>query len=308
MSAAIGESYNERILKSIIDNTPYVNENPYPSRIELLLMELKEAIEAGGGSGVVVDQTYSETSTNAQSGTAVAQALETIPTQVNADWDATEGVAVILHKPTIPAEQVQADWTEENPASKAYIAHKPNLATVATSGDYADLTNKPTIPDAQVNADWSASSGVAQILHKPTLGEAAAKGVDSTPTINSTNLAESGGVASAIAGCVPITSFTKDTITTATTLTETGLTYTTTANKAVRVTIAAMHNNSRPQEIMLSNTAGTAIYAHAEGDANTSGLTASCIIGMGGATTVVFKAKYAGATSNQVCLLAERLE
>lgn len=48
-----------------------------------------------------------------------------------------------------------------------------DLATVATTGDYDDLTNKPTIPAAQVNADWNASSGVAQILNKPTLGTAA---------------------------------------------------------------------------------------------------------------------------------------
>ena len=44
------------------------------------------------------------------------------------------------------------------------------LATVATSGSYNDLSNKPTIPAAQVNADWDATSGVAQILNKPTIG------------------------------------------------------------------------------------------------------------------------------------------
>lgn len=74
MSDNVGQSYNEQILQSIIDGTPYENENPYPSRIEVLLMELKEAIEAGGGS-VVIDQTYSAESTNAQAGTAVAQAI-----------------------------------------------------------------------------------------------------------------------------------------------------------------------------------------------------------------------------------------
>ena len=42
------------------------------------------------------------------------------------------------------------------------------LATVATSGSYADLSNKPTIPAAQVNSDWNASSGVAQINNKPS--------------------------------------------------------------------------------------------------------------------------------------------
>lgn len=50
--------------------------------------------------------------------------------------------------------------------AKANVA---DLATVATSGDYDDLTNKPTIPSAQVNSDWNANSGVAQILNKPTI-------------------------------------------------------------------------------------------------------------------------------------------
>lgn len=49
------------------------------------------------------------------------------------------------------------------------IARTANLATVATSGSYNDLSNKPTIPAAQVNSDWNAVSGVAQILNKPTI-------------------------------------------------------------------------------------------------------------------------------------------
>ena len=43
------------------------------------------------------------------------------------------------------------------------------LASVAMSGSYNDLSNTPTIPAAQVNSDWNASSGVAQILNKPTI-------------------------------------------------------------------------------------------------------------------------------------------
>ena len=51
----------------------------------------------------------------------------------------------------IPADPVQADWNE----------------TDTTALDY--IKNKPTIPAAQVNADWNASSGVAEILNKPTI-------------------------------------------------------------------------------------------------------------------------------------------
>ena len=52
-----------------------------------------------------------------------------------------------------------------------------DLASVATSGSYNDLTDKPTIPAAQVNSDWDAVSGVAQILNKPTI-----------PTVNDATL------------------------------------------------------------------------------------------------------------------------
>jgi len=71
----------------------------------------------------------------------------------------------LTDKPTIPAAQVNADWTANSGVSQ--ILNKPSLATVATSGSYNDLQNKPTIPAAQVNADWSSNSGVSQILNKP---------------------------------------------------------------------------------------------------------------------------------------------
>ena len=54
-------------------------------------------------------------------------------------------------------------------ASAGATAVQPgDLATVATSGSYNDLINKPTIPAEQVNSNWNATSGVAQILNKPT--------------------------------------------------------------------------------------------------------------------------------------------
>ena len=78
--------------------------------------------------------------------------------------------------------------------TKSEITDFPTLAAVATSGSYNDLSNKPTIPAAQVNSNWNASSGVAKILNKPTLGAAASRGVDTTPTSGSTNLITSGAV------------------------------------------------------------------------------------------------------------------
>lgn len=72
--------------------------------------------------------------------------------------------------------QVQADWTEADNTAVDYIKNKPNLAAVATSGSYNDLSNKPTIPAAQVNSDWNANSGVAEILNKPNLAAVATSG------------------------------------------------------------------------------------------------------------------------------------
>jgi hypothetical protein len=64
-----------------------------------------------------------------------------------------------------------------------------NLATVATTGSYNDLIDTPTIPAAQVNSDWNATSGVAEILNKPTIAANASElpyesgSQDSTKTV-----------------------------------------------------------------------------------------------------------------------------
>lgn len=73
-------------------------------------------------------------------------------------------------------------------------ANSADLATVATSGSYNDLTNKPTIPTAQVNSDWNSTSGVSEILNKPTLSTVATTGAygDLTGTPNLATVATSG--------------------------------------------------------------------------------------------------------------------
>ena len=74
----------------------------------------------------------------------------------------------------IYADRAEKDQNGDN-IEQTY-AKKSGLATVATSGDYDDLTNKPSIPAAQVNADWNASSGVSEILNKPSLAAVATSG------------------------------------------------------------------------------------------------------------------------------------
>ena len=85
-------------------------------------------------------------------------------------------------------------------------ANSADLATVATSGSYNDLTNKPTIPTAQVNSDWNATTGVARILNKPTLATVATSGAYSDlsgkPTIPTAGTITSGSTGYATGGDV----------------------------------------------------------------------------------------------------------
>lgn len=62
-----------------------------------------------------------------------------IPAQVNADWNATSGPAVILNKPSIPSAQVNSDWNATS--GVAQILNKPDLmsmdsvvTTISSSG------------------------------------------------------------------------------------------------------------------------------------------------------------------------------
>ena len=77
--------------------------------------------------------------------------------------------------PTVPTKT--SDLTNDGSDGTSTYVEADELATVATTGSYSDLTNKPTIPAAQVNSDWNANSGVEQILNKPTI-----------PTVNDATL------------------------------------------------------------------------------------------------------------------------
>ena len=54
--------------------------------------------------------------------------------QVQSDWSQSDSSKVdyIKNKPTIPAAQVQADWNESDNSSKAYILNKPTVPDLST--------------------------------------------------------------------------------------------------------------------------------------------------------------------------------
>jgi len=67
---------------------------------------------------------------------------------------------------TIIDIEAAIDALEEEIVLKADIT---SISAVGFSNDYDDLDNLPTIPAAQVNSDWNATSGVEEILNKPTI-------------------------------------------------------------------------------------------------------------------------------------------
>ena len=112
------------------------------------------------------------------------------------------------YQPTIS----DLDTIRSGASAGATAVQPTQLATVATTGSYNDLSGKPTIPAAQVNSDWNAASGVSQILNKPSLATVATSGsyadlsnkptiptVDQSYSASSTNAQSGTAVAGALA-------------------------------------------------------------------------------------------------------------
>lgn len=87
------------------------------------------------------------------------------------------------------------DWNSSTVPQN--IINKPSLSTVATSGNYSDLTgkpslfdgdynsltNKPSIPANQVQTDWNAISGLGVLLNKPSLFSGSYTDLTNKPTL-----------------------------------------------------------------------------------------------------------------------------
>lgn len=90
----------------------------------------------------------------------------TIPAaQVNSNWTATTGVASILNKPSIPSSAADVGAV---PTSRTINGKTLDSNITLSASDVGALPSTTIIPAAQVNSDWSASTGVASILNKPT--------------------------------------------------------------------------------------------------------------------------------------------
>lgn len=76
---------------------------------------------------------------------------------------------------------VQANWSQTNTSADDFIKNKPSLATVATSGSYADLSNKPTIPTTAGGISYdNTDSGLSATDVQGVVDEVVARIGDST--------------------------------------------------------------------------------------------------------------------------------
>jgi hypothetical protein len=67
-------------------------------------------------------------------------------------------------------QQLQADWGQLSSAALTFIANKPNLSAVATSGAYTDLSGKPSLATVASTGSYSDLTG------KPSLATVATSG------------------------------------------------------------------------------------------------------------------------------------
>jgi hypothetical protein len=137
------------------------------------------AILSGANSGVdTFIEAYNRFVTDESAASALNSALATETTN-RTTGDATNAAAISSES----TARASADTAEASTRAAAdstltvAIAAKYTLPAGTTlqylRGD-GTLATFPTIPAAQVNSDWNASSGLSQILNKPTLGTAAA--------------------------------------------------------------------------------------------------------------------------------------
>jgi hypothetical protein len=115
--------------------------------------------------------------------------------QVNSDWNAVSGVAEILNKPnlatvatsgsytdlinqpSIPAAQIQSDWTQANNAAVDFIKNKPAIPSISGLVPYTGATQNVDLGTHTLSAkdlviNHPSGSGVAASITKGGAGEA----------------------------------------------------------------------------------------------------------------------------------------
>lgn len=218
-----------------LSNKPQIESVELTGNISFDDLGLNEYIdEATAGRYVEVEsgKGLSEENYTSTEKTKLAGIAEGAEANVNADWDATEGDAVILNKPTIPSKTSDltndsgfiTGYTETDPTVPSW-AKQPNKPTYTASEVGAlpdttviptktsDLTNDsgfitgytetdPTVP-AWAKAQTKPSYSYSEISGTPTLAAVATSGnyadLTGKPTIPTVDTTMSGSSTNAIA-------------------------------------------------------------------------------------------------------------
>jgi len=99
---------------------------------------------------------------------------------VQSDWTATSGDALILNKPTIPSGDAIIDWTDDqsnnnktihtsNYTNTTYNNASTSVAGLMSTADKSKLNDIAAGAEVNVQSNWNATEGDALILNKPTI-------------------------------------------------------------------------------------------------------------------------------------------
>ena len=164
-TGAVNETYDGSAAKSVaIPTVPTTLPNPQPLTINGQHYDGSAAVNitiTGGDGGANIDDTTTSTSTTYSSSKieskltalndANAALIEVSRTEPNAGntelWIHPNADEVQLPQINDSVESAQDTWSSKKIAAEvSNKANEKDLAVVAKSGSYADLTNKPTIP------------------------------------------------------------------------------------------------------------------------------------------------------------------
>jgi hypothetical protein len=81
--------------------------------------------------------------------------------QINSDWNASTGRGAILNKPTIPAAQIQSDWSITDNTLKSFIKNKPSIPSIGRfvfTNDQIAVSDNGNISIHTNTHNWSFNS------------------------------------------------------------------------------------------------------------------------------------------------------
>lgn len=158
-------------------------EGPYytTSETDTLLNAKQDTMVAGSNIQIAADgKTISATDTTYSAGTNVSISPQNVISAVDTRYSAGAGLvlegsefavdtSLIAELSDLPTQT--SDLTNNGSDGLSTYVEADELAMVATSGSYNDLTNKPTIPAAQIQSDWNQADNTSAdfIKNKPNI-------------------------------------------------------------------------------------------------------------------------------------------